>query len=153
MFSRWTAVIAALTVVAIGCGGEEEPTAGPAPTATTTPTETPTATPTSTEAPELAQARSTKQCARLWNEDALDDSFQVTANEFVADLAPVDVYVTYEKGHCYVVAPIGGRRIATFTAAEGRRPFTVPTRRRLKSGERFSSNARADRTGRLELEP
>jgi hypothetical protein len=148
MSSRWIAVIAALTVVAVGCGGEEEPAAAPSPTAT----ETPTATPTSTAAPELAQARSTKQCAQLWNEDALDDSFQVTANEFVAELAPVDVYVTYEKGHCYVVAPIGGRRIATFTAAEGRRPFTVPTRRRLKSGERFSYNARADRTGRLELE-
>lgn len=150
MSYRW--LIAALTFLALGCGGEEEPAAAPAPTATATSAETPTATPTPTEAPELAQARSTKQCAQLWNEDALDDSFQVTANEFVADLAPVDVYVTYEKGHCYVVAPIGGRRIATFTAADGRRPFTVPTRRRLKSGERFSYNARADRTGRLELE-
>jgi hypothetical protein len=150
MSYRWIAIIAALTFTALGCGGQEERAAAPSPTATST--KTPTATPTSTKAPELAQARSTKQCAQLWNEDALDDSFQVTANEFVADLAPVDVYVTYEKGHCYVVAPIGGRRIATFTAAKGRRPFTVPTRRRLKSGERFSYNARADRTGRVELE-
>ncbi|MDA0179364.1 hypothetical protein OJ997_03565 [Solirubrobacter phytolaccae] len=144
------AVLSALTLAA--CGGEEQaaaPTSTPTPTRTSTPTATPSPTPTAK--PALSRARSLKQCVQLWNEDALDDSFQVTANEFVADLAPIDVYVSYERGDCFVVMPIGGKRIAVLWAEDGRRPFHNPDRRRLKRGERFTENARADDTGRIEL--
>ena len=77
----------------------------------------------------------------------------MSANEFVAELAPVRVHVAYQKGNCFVVAPIGHRRIAIFTAADGRRPFTIPTRRRLKSGERVPYNGRADSEGHVALSP
>jgi hypothetical protein len=149
--TRTIFVTALLSVCVAGCGGEAEQAA--APTSTSTPSPTANATPTATPSasPELAQARSKQECVQLWNEDALDDSFQVTANEFVADLAPVDVYVSYEGSHCYVVMPIGKRRIAFFTAVDGRRPFSVPKREPLKQGERFRSNARADKTGRIKL--
>ena len=90
----------------------------------------------------------------MWNADALDPyNSQVSANEFVAELAPVRVTVVYQRGHCFVVAPIGNRRIMYFAAPNGRRPFTVPERRALKPGERFLPNARADREGRVRLDP
>jgi hypothetical protein len=111
-----------------------------APAATRTPAATATQSPTPTATAELARATSERECARLWNEDALDpDSYQVTANEFVAELAPVRVHVAHQNGDCFVVAPIAKRRIAIFTAADGRRPFTVPTRRKLRRGERIPS--------------
>jgi hypothetical protein len=142
-----------LALVVAGCGGETEERAAAPATATPTPSPTATATPTptATPKPELARARSLKQCARLWNEDALDDTFQVTANEFVADLAPLRVALIYDKGNCYVVMPIGGGRIGTMVAVDGRRPFHNPTRRKLKSTERVPYNARADKTGRITL--
>ena len=99
------------------------------------------------------RARTTRQCARLWNEDALPlDNPQVSANEFVAELAPVRVLVSFHKGNCFVVAPIGERRIATFVAVDGRRAFSIPTRRNLKRGERLEPNARADREGLVALD-
>jgi len=138
---------------AAGCGDAERaatPSATETPEAT--PTSTATATATATET-ALERARSVRECAQLWNEDALpDDNFQVTASEFVAELAPVRVEVAYQRGNCFVVAPIGKRRIAIFTAADGRRPFTVPDRRRLKSGEHVPYNARADRDGLVALD-
>jgi hypothetical protein len=128
-------------LAATGCGHSER-AAG---------TRTPSATPT--PAPQLTRARSVRECARLWNEDALPlDNPQVSANEFVAELAPVRVHVAYQRGNCFVVAPIGGRRIAIFAAPDGRRPFTIPTRRRLKSTERVLYNARADHDGRVVLD-
>ena len=71
---------------------------------------------------------------------------------FVAELAPVRVLVTFQKGNCYVVAPIGKRRIASFAAAGGRRPFTIPDRRTLKADEKLEPNARADREGLVKLD-
>jgi hypothetical protein len=47
------------------------------------------------------------------------------------------------------VAPIGDRRIAIFTAADGHGPSSIPERRRLKAGERVSYDARAARDGRV----
>jgi hypothetical protein len=126
-----------------GCGDAERvatPKTARA-TATATPTET---------APETA--RSVDECARLWNADALEpENTQVSANDFVAELAPVEVRVAYRRGDCFVVAPIGHRRIAIFTAIEGHRPFTIPDRRQLKTGEHVDYNARAARDGRLTL--
>jgi hypothetical protein len=150
MLRRGLSLLAALAMGASGCGeGERQAT----PATTSTPEATPTPTPTSTATQEaLTRARSLRQCARLWNEEALPgENFQVTANGFVAELAPVRVRVAYARGDCFVVAPIGRRRIAIFTAANGRRPFTVPTRRTLKAGERVDYNARADRDGRVVL--
>jgi hypothetical protein len=94
-----------------------------------------------------------RECALLWNADALDPgNHQVSANQFVAELAPVRVHVAYQRGECFVVAPIGKRRIVIFEAQDGRRPFNIPDRRRLKSGERVPYNARADRDGRVDLD-
>ena len=135
---------------AAGCGNGSERAATPAPAKSARPTASPTATPDAAPEP----ARSVRACAKLWNADAIDpDNFQVSANEFVAELAPVRVHVAYQHRNCYVVAPIGNRRIAMSTAIDGRRPFTNPDRRRLKAGERVPYNAHADREGRVSLDP
>jgi hypothetical protein len=137
-----------MTVVmltASGCGDDER---AAMPADAKTPTTTPKPTPT---AP--ARARSVRECAQLWNADALaPGNYQVSANEFVAEVAPVRVRVAYGSGHCFVVTPIGHRRIAISTAVHGRRPFTNPDRRSLKRGERVDYNARADRDGRVTLD-
>lgn len=134
-----------------GCGTTDR-AATPAPTKPARSTPAPTTTPTAEGAP--ARARSVSACAKLWNADAIDpDNFQVSANEFIAELAPVRVHVAYQHGNCFVVAPIGNRRIAISTAVDGRRPFTNPDRRHLKSGERVPYNAQADREGRVSLDP
>jgi hypothetical protein len=130
-----------------GCGDDEQPTAA------AEPTKTATATPTETPEPPPKRARSVRGCAELWNADALaPENYQVSANEFVAELAPVRVHVAYQRPDCFVVAPIGNRRIAIFSAASGRRPFSVPERRRLKPGERVPFNARARRDGTVALD-
>jgi hypothetical protein len=132
-----------------GCGGDEERAAVDA----ETPEATRTATPTPTPEPAPKRARSVRQCAELWNADALEpENYQVSANQFVAELAPVRVHVAYQRGNCFVVAPIGNRRIAISVAADGRRPFSNPDRRRLEPGERVPYNARADRDGRVVLD-
>jgi hypothetical protein len=147
MLQRGTVLIVGLLLsTAAGCGSAER---AAAPAATDTPRATPT--PTPTETPPKA-ARSLRDCAQLWNADVLaPESSQVSANEFVAELAPVRVRVAYRRGDCFVIAPIGSRRIAIFTAAEGHRPFTIPERRRLKSSEHVDYNARAARDGRVTL--
>jgi hypothetical protein len=140
--------ILAAALILTGCGGDD-PT-----TAAAEPTRTPTPTPTATETPDPApkRAKSVRGCAELWNADAIDpDNFQVSANEFVAELAPVRVHVAYQRPHCFVVAPIGARRIAFFSAANGRRPYSVPQRRNLEPGERVPYNARALEDGTVEL--
>jgi hypothetical protein len=137
-------------MVAAGCGGEERTTAG---AETKTPTPTPTPTETAKPAP-VERARSVDDCLKLWNADALEPgNYQVSANEFVAELAQkgrTPVLVDYQKPDCFVVAPIGPRRIAWFTAAGGRPPFSVPQRRNLKAGERVPYNGRALKDGRIE---
>jgi hypothetical protein len=142
-------VVAALAVA--GCGGDEESPAS----ADATPDATATPTPTPTETPERApkRARSVRGCAELWNADAIaPENYQVSANEFVAELAPVRVHVAYQPPDCFVVAPIGNRRIAIFAAANGRRPYSVPDRRRLKPGERVPYNARGRGDGTVVLD-
>ena len=140
-------IVVLAVLAAAGCGGEEERAAAPAGTAT------PEATPTPTPEPAPKRARSVRECAELWNADALaPESYQVSANQFVAELAPVRVHVAHQRGHCFVVAPIGNRRVAISTAARGRRPFSTPDRRRLRPGERVPYNARADRDGRVALD-
>jgi hypothetical protein len=145
-------IVAMAVLAAMGCSGDDERAASPAITKTPEATRPATATPTSTPEPAPERARSVRECATLWNADALTpESYQVSANEFVAELAPVRVHVAYQRGHCFVVAPIGNRGIAISTAANGRRPFSNPDRRRLKPGERVPYNARADRDGRVVL--
>lgn len=136
-------------LVLAGCGDEAE-RAGDA-TKTATATATPPV-PRSTPDPPPSRARSARSCTELWNADALPPgSFQVSADEFLARVAPVRVRVTFERGDCFVVWPIGGRRIAYAVAADGRRPFGNPDQRRLESGERVPYNGRADREGRVAL--
>jgi hypothetical protein len=141
-------VIAGLVIAS--CGDDEPTTAVAEPT--TTPTPTPTPTETAQPAP-VERARSVEDCLKLWNADALEPgNYQVSANEFVAELAQkgrTPVAVDYQKPHCFVVVPIGSRRIAWFTAANGRSPFSVPQRRNLKSGERVPYNARARKDGTI----
>jgi hypothetical protein len=140
-------------LAATGCGGDDERGAVPGPAETAEATRTATPTPMPTPEPSPKPARSVRDCAELWNADALaPESYQVSANEFVAELAPVRVHVAYQRGDCFVVAPIGNRRIAISAAADGRRPFSNPDRRRLKPGERVPYNARADREGRVVLD-
>jgi hypothetical protein len=133
-----------------GCGGEERTTAAEEPTKTPTPTPTPTE--TANPAP-VERARSVDDCLKLWNADALaPENYQVSANEFVAELARkgrTPVLVDYQRPDCFVVVPIGPRRIAWFTAGNGRSPYSVPQRRNLEAGERVPYNARAMRDGRI----
>jgi hypothetical protein len=140
--------IAVALLLLTGCGSEE----GDVPAAEE-PAKTPTATPTETPEPAPERARSVRGCAELWNADALAPAnYQVSANEFVAELAQkgrTPVLVDYQRPDCFVVVPIGARRIAWFTAANGRAPFSVPQRRNLKAGERVPYNARALRDGRI----
>jgi hypothetical protein len=136
-------VVAAL---ATGCGEDAEE----APAAKTTPESTPTE--TASPAP-AERARSADDCLKLWNADTLAaENYQVSAKEFIAELARngrTPVLVDYQRRTCYVVAPIGPRRIAWFTAANGRAPYSVPQRRNLEPGERVPYNARALRDGRI----
>jgi hypothetical protein len=61
-------------------------------------TPTPTATATATATP-TAHARSVRECAQLWNADALPpENYQVKANDFVAEVAPVRVRVAFGGG-------------------------------------------------------
>jgi hypothetical protein len=142
-------VLAVAALAAVGCGEKEEPVSAAA--ATPTPTATPTATATAVAKP----ARSLRQCLALWNADeAIGSTHQVSHTEFLAELAQkgrTPVSVIYQRPDCYVVAPIGRRRIAWFVAARGRAPFTVPERRNLKPGETFDYNGRALRDGRIDL--
>ena len=145
---RATVAIAVAALVAAGCGGDDGPTADtePAKTATPTPTKTPKAAP-------VERARSANDCLKLWNAEALDPAnYQVSSNEYIAELAKTGrtrVAVDYQKPHCFVVVPIGRRRIAWFTAENGRSPFSVPQRRNLKAGERVPYNARARKDGTI----
>ena len=142
-------VVVAL-IAATGCGGDDEQ---PSRAETEEATRSTTSGSTATAEPGPKKARSVRQCAKLWNADALPpESYQVTANEFVARVAPVRVRVAYHRGDCFVVWPIGRRRIAVSAAAGGRRPFSNPDQRRLKPGERVPYNGRADREGRVDLE-
>jgi hypothetical protein len=145
---RATVAIAVAGLVAAGCGGEDRSTTEAEPTETATPTPTETA-----KAAPVERARSVDDCLKLWNADALDPgNYQVSANEFVAELARkgrTPVLVDFQRPHCYVVAPIGARRIAWFTAADGRAPYSVPERRNLEPGEKVPYNARALDDGRI----
>ena len=135
-----------VAALAAGCGDDAEE----APAAKTTPEPTPTETP---KPAPVERARSADACLKLWNADTLAaENYQVSAKQFVAELARKDrtpVLVEYQRRDCYVVAPIGPRRIAWFTAANGRAPYSVPQRRDLKPGERVPYNARALRDGRI----
>jgi hypothetical protein len=143
-----TVIVAMCVVIAAGCGNEKR---AAAPAATHTPEPTATPTPKPKAAPR--RAHSVRTCAQLWNADALDpNNYQVSANEFVAELAPIRVHVAYQHENCFVVMPIGNHRIAISTAAKGRRPFSNPYRRRVERGERIPYNARADRQGRVQLD-
>jgi len=125
-------VVVAVLLALVGCGSDDEPTATPDATGTAKTTRTTTSASTPAPEPPPKRARSVRSCAKLWNADALPPgSSQVTANEFVAKLAPVRVHVAYQRGDCFVVWPIGGRRIAYSVAADGRRPFSNPDQRRL----------------------
>jgi hypothetical protein len=100
-------------------------------------------------------ARSLRECLALWNADeALGSTYQVSHTEFLAELATkgrTPVRVEYHRPHCYVIAPVGPRRIAWFAAVRGRAPYTNPERRNLKPGERVDYNGRARRDGRIYL--
>lgn len=134
-------------LAAAGCGGDDERAS------TREPAGTQEATPTQTAPPAPERAGSVAECVEIWNADALaPESYQVSANEFFAELAPVRVHVAYQRGHCFVTAPIGGGRILFSSAQNGRRPFSNPERRRLKPGERVPYNGRADREGRVTLD-
>ena len=145
-------VVAAALALA-GCGGEDERGSAPDAAGTTEATQTTTAPSTQPADAGPARGRSVRSCAKLWNADALPvANSQVSANEFVAKVAPVRVHVMFQRGDCFVVWPIGGRRIEYSVAPDGRRPFNNPERRRLKSGERVPYNARADREGLIALD-
>jgi hypothetical protein len=140
----WIAVVG---LAVAGCGEEErERASAEAPAATATPTKTPDPAP-------VERARSADDCLKLWNADTLAaENYQVSAKEFIAELARkgrTPVLVEYQRRSCYVVAPIGPRRIAWFTAAGGHAPYSVPQRRNLERGERVPYNARALRDGRI----
>ena len=142
-------VVVAL-IAATGCGADNEQ---PRRAETGEATRSTTSASTATADPGPTKARSVRQCAELWNAAALPpESYQVTANEFVAKEAPVRVHVAYHRGHCFVVWPIGRRRIAVSAAAGGRRPFGNPDQRQLEPGERVPYNGRADREGHVDLE-
>ena len=135
-----------------GCGGDERGAANDT-AGTSTRTQATTSAPTTPPEPPPERARSARTCAELWNADALPiENSQVSANEFVAKVAPVRVHVMFQRGDCFVVWPIGDGRIEYSSAPDGRRPFTNPDQRRLKSGERVPYNARADREGRVALD-
>jgi hypothetical protein len=96
-----------------------------------------------------------RECLALWNADeAIGSTYQVSHTEFLAELATkgrTPVRVEYDRPHCYVIAPVGPRRIAWFAAVRGRAPYTNPERRNLKPGERVGYNGRARRDGRIYL--
>ncbi len=105
-------------LAATGCGSDDKRAGAPgaAETSEGTQTTTPASTPTPKPAPK--RARSVRGCVKLWNADALPPgNYQVSANEFVAKLAPVRVHVAYQGGDCFVVWPIGGRRIGDLRGA------------------------------------
>jgi hypothetical protein len=142
----WILVLGAIGLA--GCGEKDEPVgAAAAPKTTATPTATATAT--------VKPARSMRQCLALWNADeAIGSTHQVSHTEFLAELAQkgrTPVSVIYQRPDCYVVVPVGPRRIAWFAAARGRAPFTIPERRNLEPGERLNYNGRALRDGRIDL--
>ena len=140
----WILVVGAIGLA--GCGEKDEPRA-----AASSQTPEPTATPAANPKP----ARSTRQCLALWNADeAIGSTHQVSHTEFLAELAQkgrTRVWVAYQRPHCYVVAPIGPRRIAWFAAWRGRAPYTTPERRNLKPREGFKPNGRALQDGRIDL--
>ncbi len=116
--------------------------------------ETPTATSTPPEPPVRARPLD-RACLRLWNAEVLPrENSQVTAPDFVAELARerrTRVQVVFQRPDCFVVAPIGGRRIAYFAAAGGRAPYSTPERRTLGDNEFVPYNAVARRDGSVEL--
>jgi hypothetical protein len=137
-------------VLASGCGEKDEPSATAA-----TPAPTTTATPTAMATPAVKPARSMRQCLALWNADeALGSTPQVSHTDFLAELARkgrTRVRVIYQRPDCYVIVPVGPRRIAWFAAIRGRAPYTNPERRNLKPGEGLGYNGRARRDGRIDL--
>ncbi len=143
--------LVAVAVLALaGCGGDDEG-AGARDTPDATPTTTSARTSPAEQPPK--RARSVRSCAELWNADALStSSYQVSANEFVAKVAPIRVHVLYQRGDCLVVWPLSGRRIEYSVAPNGRRPFSNPERRALEKAERVPYNGRADREGRVALD-
>lgn len=57
-------------------------------------------------------------------------NYEVTASDFVAELARkrrTPVQVTYQPPNRFVIAPIGARRIAIFSARDGRGPYSIPS--------------------------
>jgi len=141
-------ILVAGAVAASGCGEKEEPVAAAAPA------QAATATPTATAKPP-ARARSVRECLALWNADeALGSTPQVSHTDFLAELARkrrTPVSVVYQRPDCYVVVPVGTRRIAWFAAIRGRAPYTNPERRNLKPGESLRLNGRVRRDGRIDL--
>jgi hypothetical protein len=147
---RALAIVVVLAFAGCGGGEDDEPQSA-APTATPEATPTPAATP---EAP-VRPARSVRACARLWNAEVLPlENPQVTAPDFVAELARerrTRVQVVYQRPNCFVVAPIGHRRIAYFAARGGRLPYSTPERRTLAKNEFVPFNAVAKRDGSVKL--
>jgi hypothetical protein len=145
-------VLAAALLLAAGCG-EEEQAETPAATRTPEATETPTPTATPTQAPK--KARSVRECAELWNADELRGStHQVSATDFVADLhrdGRRQVAVDYQKPDCWVVVPLGPRRIMTFAAPGGEGNYHNPRRQTLEPGQGVKINARTRPDGRIAL--
>jgi hypothetical protein len=148
---RTSAIVLAAAWAATGCGGGEEEAAAPAATRTAEPTATPT--PTATAEPRRRPARSVRACLELWNGDELRGStHQVSASDFVEDLHREGrrrVAVDYQRPDCWVLVPVGSRRISAFVAPGGKGGYHNPQRIELGPDEGVRINARTRPDGRI----
>jgi hypothetical protein len=112
-------VLVVAGLLAVGCG-EEEQAAAPAATRTAEPTETPTPTP--------------------------------GATDFIEDLhrdGRRQVAVDYQKPDCWVLVPLGARRLSAFVAPGGKGNYHNPERIKLGPGEGVTINASTRPDGRI----
>jgi hypothetical protein len=151
MGAHRTWVIALAAAALAGCGGGEGEQEAAAPTATRTATATPTPTPTAE--PPRKPARTVKACIALWNADELRGStHQVSATDFVVDLhrdGRRQVAVDYQKPDCWVLVPVGSRRLMTFVAPGGKGNYHNPERLKLDPDQGVRINARTRPDGRI----
>lgn len=146
------AMAGAVLVTLVGCGGgdegaepdggESEPPAREQ--ASTAPAETP------------AAAQSDRDCLELWNSNVQPGTVgQKSTSDFVVDIAskhPVKALARYVRGNCLVVVPFkpGATAAWGFVALKGRPPYNHPGQIRIRRGEEFAFNARANSDGTLE---